>query len=288
MSEYLLNIAARSAGNAANDLLPSTPVFNATDAEPINDFAEENNLQDSVVQNQTVEQNIVQVQPVPLQKVQPAVILNRTEITEQQKNMETSYFSKHVERVEAEAENSTVKTKPTETVSFKIEQPSEKTGAENAIGVENAIVKPVKKESAFVNKTVSKIIPEKKAIKKQPEEKEVDNISETFRADETISVKKQKINPAVEDENQKKNKLLPTILPIERITPNEPNQVNKISVQNKKMNEAAPKLVIGKIIVQMLPPKLPVPQKVITRVVQSSSKPGFSKSNKLSFGLGQL
>lgn len=55
-----------------------------------------------------------------------------------------------------------------------------------------------------------------------------------------------------------------------------------------KTNQPVPKLVIGKIIVEILPPKLPAPQKVITRIVQSSAKETHTKSNKLIFGLGQL
>ena len=96
----------------------------------------------------------------------------------------------------------------------------------------------------------------------------------------------QQIYPPVDD--QKINKLLPGNPFVQRITPNQPDQVNKKLVQNNKMNEAAPKLVIGKIIVEILPPKLPAPQKIITRVVESSSKDSFSKSNKFIFGLGQL
>ena len=55
-----------------------------------------------------------------------------------------------------------------------------------------------------------------------------------------------------------------------------------------KANQPVTKLVIGKIIVEILPPKLPATQKVITRIVQASAKETHTKSNKLIFGLGQL
>ena len=55
-----------------------------------------------------------------------------------------------------------------------------------------------------------------------------------------------------------------------------------------KTNQSVPKLIIGKIIVEILPSKLPAPQKIITKVVQPPSKDSYSKSNKLIFGLRQL
>jgi hypothetical protein len=288
MNQYLLNIAARSNGNVTNELLPSKQIFNAVDAGISEGFTEENNIQDSALQNQFVHQSIVPAPLIMPQKVQHADGLNKTETGMQERNIETSYLSKHIERVTPEEENTPAKIKAIETTSFKIDQASQITA------IENAVLKPDVNEPAFADKTVSKIIPEKKATNKKSAEKnpddvsEADNLSETSHADEIRSVIKQKINPAVEEEDRKKNKLPPTNSRIERIIPNQPSHVNKRPVQNNKANEAAPKLVIGKIIVEILPPKLPVPQKVITKVVQSPSKNSFSKSNKLSFGLGQM
>jgi hypothetical protein len=253
MSEYLLNIAVRSTGVVTNGLLPAMPVFNAVDPGIVEDLTAENNIPGSAAQDQFVQQSIVPVQPVPLQKLQQAAVLNKTETKEQKENSGRSYFSKHIERVEAEQANSPVENKTRETIPFKMEGPSQKIAIES-LGVKNKI-----NELIPVNKKVSKVIPEKKQV----------------------------TDPSVKNEDLKKNKLKPERLHIERITPNQPGMENKRPGQNKKQQQA-PKLVIGKIIVEILPPIKPVPQKVITRVVQSASQNSFPKSNKLSFGLGQL
>ncbi len=292
MSDYLLNIAARGEANDMKGLMPAThSFFSAVDAGIVEDFATENNIPDSAAQNQFVQQSILPDQPSPLQKAQPAVVLDRTELKKEEKNTETSYFSKHVERVEAKEENSTLKTNIAETVSFKIEPPTPKKDVDV---VENTALKPYENEPNFDGKIASKIIPEKKETKKKSGEKRTDDVSETdtfskpSHSDEKRIVVKQKINPAFDDEDRKKNNLLPATIPAERIIPKQPNQVNKLSVQNNMLKEAAAKLVIGKIIVEILPPKLSAPQKIITKVVQSPSNDSYTKSNKLIFGLGQL
>lgn len=241
MSEYLLNIVARSMGNNATGLLPSKPVFNSADAGTVQDFAAENNIEDNALQNKFVEQKIG---------------LHKTGAGFSQNNIETSYFSKHIERVETgEEEINLVKNKATETISFKIDE-----GAPQAAALDNKnLNEPV------VNKIVSKIAPGRKDTKKQI------------------------IQPSGKsDEFQNKKINLSEKVRLERITPNQPEQMHKRLVQNSKKNETVPKLIIGKIIVEILPPKLPVTQRTLTKVVQSSSKDNYSKSNKLIFGLGQL
>ena len=157
MSEYLLNIAARSTGNNTNDMLPSKPVFNVNDTVISQDFTEENNIDNAAVKNQFAQQKVVPVQPVKPQKIQQAAtVLNKPDAGFIQHNIETSYFSKHIERVEAEKESIPEKNKSTETVSFKIEEPSQKTGVEYVERQQNL------NEPVLVNKAVSKITPEKK------------------------------------------------------------------------------------------------------------------------------
>ena len=243
MSQYLLNITARSTGNNINALLPSTPVFNAVDSRIVPGFKEENNIPDNAGQTQLVQQSIVPVQPA---------------IKEQVRNREPSYFSKHIKRDEVEEEISPTRDQLIETKNFRIEKPSQITW------VEKVAVNSDLNEPAFVNKAVSKIALKKKEAREKKVENTGDELIETGQVGEIAPVKMQKINP-----------------PVELITPNQPGQLNRRYVQNTKMKEAAPKLVIGKIIVEILPPKLLAPQKVITRVVQSSSKNSFSKSNKL-------
>ncbi len=50
----------------------------------------------------------------------------------------------------------------------------------------------------------------------------------------------------------------------------------------------APKLVIGKITVEITQPAPPIQQKVFNRIVQEPAPSNYSKMNRLSFGLSQL
>lgn len=52
--------------------------------------------------------------------------------------------------------------------------------------------------------------------------------------------------------------------------------------------KATPKLTIGKITVEIIPPATQPPAKIITRTVQAPPSENHSKINRLSFGLGQL
>jgi hypothetical protein len=92
----------------------------------------------------------------------------------------------------------------------------------------------------------------------------------------------------VKEESKKENTFKQGSSQLQRIIPSNKDVEPKRRVHSSNTNQPAPKLVIGKITVEILPPKLPAPQKIITRVVQTPAKDNFSKSNKLSFGLGQL
>ena len=281
MSHYLSDIAARSIENDTSSLLPLTPAHNAADTGKAGKFTEENSEPDSVAQNEFVQQSIVPDQPFLSQKVQQSVITNTTESTVPGKNIQPSYLSKHIERGEVDEENSQVKNNLPESVSFKMVEPSQKITVQSFDAGNNV------NETIFVNKTVSKIIAEKKELNKSKVEKKDSKPADVAYADEKVSVKNQMINP-VKDEVQKKNKLQQNNSRIERITPIQPDTEHTKPVQRININQPAPKLVIGKIIVEILPPIKPAPQKVITRVVQSPANDHHSKSNKLIFGLGQL
>ena len=77
---------------------------------------------------------------------------------------------------------------------------------------------------------------------------------------------------------------------IREIMPNMPD----LSSTDQKMTNvppksgAQPKLVIGKITVEIIPPPANLPQKVITRVIGKTSEENQPKTNRLSFGLGQM
>lgn len=282
MSQYLSNIAGRSAGKNSMELLPANPVLYGNDSGFDQDLSEENNLQDSSLQNQHVPQGILPVQPAAIQMVQQAFVLNNTEIKEPVKNIEPTYFSKHIERVEGEVENSPVKNNRPAAIMDKVEEPFQQSVQEH---IE---VRHYENEHGVVGKKVSKIIPEIKGTEKKKEVLTGDEISEAVQDNETIPVFKPWINPLVKNKVQNENILMPGISRIQRITPANKETEPKGLVHRNHPNQPVPKLVIGKITVEILPPKLPAPQKVITRVVPSSSNDSHSKSNKLSFGLRQL
>jgi len=288
MSHYLSDIAARSITNDNLSLIPSTPVPEVIDKE---------SAPDNFQQPEFVQQSIDPVQSNEKQFIEPAVEINRMDAPLPGTHVERSYISKHLERVEADQETSPAKDQPHETVSFKTVEIS-KINEAGSLDVKSKVNEP-----AFIDKTVSKIIPEKKVTKKQTVEKTKNkpHIEKTgdkphepvqvhvhANTDEIIRVQKQIINPSVKDADQEKNNLQPTSSHTERIIPNKPDLENKRPVQQNKTNQPTPKLVIGKIVVEILPPIVPVTPKVITRVVPSSSKTGHHKSNKLIFGLGQL
>jgi len=276
MSQYLLNIAARSTGNGSTELLPSKAVFNGAGTIASREFTEDNNTQDN---GSFVQQNVFPAQPVMPQKVQQAIVLNATETGMAQKNIETSYFSKHTERAAAEWENSPVKNRASESVKFNIDDETLQGTVKNTGATQNFIA------PLLIKQSVSKNLFEKKATKNPAEI----SLNETANTDDIIYSEKQNIQPSDKTAKIQSKKInLSENLQPERITPNQREKMHKRPLQKSKTNETAPKLIIGKIIVEILPPKLPVTQKVINRVVQSPSQNNHSKSNKLIFGLGQL
>ena len=78
-------------------------------------------------------------------------------------------------------------------------------------------------------------------------------------------------------------RIMPTQLSLHKDKP-----VNDNSNNNNNSNAPKPRLVIGKIIVEVLPSAKPVPPKIITRTVESPSTANHSKISRLSFGFGQL
>lgn len=73
-------------------------------------------------------------------------------------------------------------------------------------------------------------------------------------------------------------------------TPLRPSHIltEGLDARSKRGNKQVPKLVIGKITVEVLPPEKPSLPKVVTRIVQPAAVPQSSKPNKFGFGLGQL
>jgi hypothetical protein len=281
MSHYLSDIASRNTGNDSYSLRPSIPLFTATEPGLVQDVADENNLQNSAGHDKVVPQSITPVQPTQVSNLQKPDLTRRTEPQVKDENNKSSYFSKHIERVVLGQENKPVMYQIHNAGNLKIEERPLKSAVES-IFERNKII-----ETTFVDKKVSKIIPEESGQEKQ-ESKKIDNKSNVTRLDdEIIPVKKQTIVPSIKDEQQRINKLPPGKSTVERIVPKLPGTENKMQSQNK-FQHSIPKLVIGKIIVEILPPIKPLPPKTITRFAQPPSFSSHSNSNKLSFGLGQL
>ncbi|NCA84379.1 MAG: hypothetical protein EOM83_02265 [Clostridia bacterium] len=306
MSHYLSDIASRSIGNEPHFLRPSTPLFTPSDPEISPDVADENNLHENAGHNQFVPQNIIPVQPIRLPDLQQPDITSRAESPALDENNGSFYFSKHIERVEPDQEKKPVVHQFHESGSFKTEETSQRFSVKS-ISEKNKVIETTfedktvlkiipeekgsenrKNETTFEDKTVSKITPEQNGSK-NPKSEILDNKTNEAadREDEIIINKKLIINPAAKDEAPKKSELRPNSSPIELLKPNRLNQDKPIQVINKT-KQPAPKLVVGKIIVEILPPIVPIPKKTLTRFVQPSSANSHSKSNKLSFGLGQL
>jgi hypothetical protein len=230
------------------------------------------------------QQEKVQIQPAIPEKMRLEAVSKKTEIKEQRQTDDPNYFSKHVERVEREEESIVAKNKSTEPLTFSIKKPWQKLDLQKQEMLRNA------DESIFMDTTIPKITPEiKEAQKITPVKNESDN-REPVPDKDIIPVKKQVITltPLIEKAAEVKNNHLRNNPKIERLRPAQPEMDLPQKQQHNHPNQQPNKLVIGKIIVEILPPKQPLPQKVITRVVQSSPKDSFPTSNKLSFGLGQL
>ncbi|MEI6682111.1 MAG: hypothetical protein WCO44_05765 [Bacteroidota bacterium] len=77
---------------------------------------------------------------------------------------------------------------------------------------------------------------------------------------------------------------------IREIMPREPSIPSREEKNNPRepKSETAPKLVIGKITVEIALPPPTQPQKIITRVVQKSAEENHGNTNRLRFGLGQM
>jgi hypothetical protein len=101
-----------------------------------------------------------------------------------------------------------------------------------------------------------------------------------------ISLEKQRI---VEPTDRKVSTEIPKKT-AERLSLVQPSQKQAESsmAANSKPNRHTPKLVIGKITVEVLPPEKPALPKIITRLIKNTPASEHSKPGKLSFGLGQL
>lgn len=282
MNPYLATIAARSAQSGTQSLVPT--VSEPTVFDERSRIAENEDFQE----NESLQQNPEPVQPAQIQPARSPEIKNKVPVDN--RGSEIAYFSKHVERLNNVEVGNTFRDNPLETEGIESEEPSKWI---------DTIADPVNpKDSVPSPNTNSNTVSPKKENEKQITIKPPDITAEMGTSDEPSKlgkmdepirpVGKQKglITPSM-DEIQKDNKLIPKKTPIDRLIPNMEGNENNRLIQNKKQT-ANPTLVIGKIIVEVLPPKPNLPPKIIKKVVSQPSQPISSKSNKLIFGLGQM
>ncbi len=280
MGSYLTNIAARSSAMETNAFLPNRPEKFASDSGNIDVIDHEDSFRDSLNQPQFVQENIQSAQPNLMPKAQQPFDLYNQDINEQKQQMEAGYFSKHIER--GEVENITPVNNAGKTIRYEVENPIQ-TKVTNHIEAKINTDNPV-----FVKTSVQKILPEtEESIKQTGLNQEHEN-KEVIQKGEKRLLQKKLILPifdiadeAIKNEKQSNRK-------VERINPIQPEQVSAPKDQRNRSSQPTKKLVIGKIIVEMLPPVQPLPQKVITRTIPTALKNNQPKPSKLMFGLGQL
>ncbi len=273
MSNYLLNIAGR---NAAND----NPSWTAAATMPVAAVREPQ--QEVFEQDEPVQQSSVFVNPIQNQAIEPQDIFKSHEMAVPGKFKVVSYMSRLTERNGEKPENNSNFHEPRQTgIEETGEWPKKNT-------LENKIVQEKTNLTRFTNKKVPQNIPKKtntrsviaQALKILPNQK--NEQVESINAPATL------MDSPVKSNVRDKIEWQPIMEGTRHIGPARLQPANKNPVHADKKHQPAPKLMIGKITVEILPPATTVPPKIITRVVQQNIKPGPSKSNNLIFGLGQM
>ncbi len=274
MSNYLANIASRSSQSDSISVMPSYTELR--DIQPqVSGFelfdetespTESAKSPDNSIHKEQVQDNPDMFFPDYPQQ-QPSVFFHNSEEIKTENKNALPYFTQHIERMIVEDR---------EFISEKTLQTGSDANSNiktNGIDTVFVISKPPKAEPGNDPGVEKFSVPD--------DFTKVDN-----RSDRIKSEKKAILLPDVKSQskgnlNEIKNSIRPA-----RLAPVEP--VRDSNPQVKKNNQAAPKLVIGKITVEIVPPVAQPAQKIITRVVQSPSNENHSKINRLSFGLGQL
>lgn len=302
MSNYLSAIAERSNQSNNFPLMPSVPVMSTDNASLSQDFAVENFPFDSSQQKKdesglipsSPEQVVFKNSIVPdrinqgnqfsqnantfnnselIQAGIPAILpvvtkKDRFDSNDLQDNCIVSYITRHVERMIVNENNFTEEihrysSKKAKTETNSNENERDSAFPENLSAKNNHFKTSETKDGSVLNPP-----------------KSVEEFTE-------IKIRESIINPEIK---QEKASTLKTISPnsfVPRITPVQFAPQNILTDSNRK-NPATPKLVIGKITVEILPPAAQPATKILTRVVQTPSTENYSKMNRLNFGLGQL
>lgn len=267
MSEYLSAIAARStdtmsallpnvqAGHEPTGHSPFEDTLAATEATALSSETERNTAQ-PVVHTTT------DIQPVTIQpSIQPVY---RTEKTDAEKDDTIPYMTGLVDRLVVHENNLR------ERVVHTSAHGTQTNAHHTTVQIENIVP-----------------VPTEKSIKTEDTGEAADF---GLIPAETGKVESSTITPSFKGVQQPpadRIRILPRLVP-EVLQPVHAAAVNNGTAGMLQKPNAAPKLVIGKITVEVVPPAAPVPQKIITRTVQTSSSASQPKNNRLSFGLGQL
>lgn len=302
MSNYLSAIAARSNQNNNIPLMPPVPAMSDADAGLVQDFADQNFFMESSQKengksslipssperaefnkktpwdksdenkpaedfsiNELNHKNKVQIQPDIPQQILPDTFKDNREAKDSTNINITPYITRHVERMIVNEKSRNDK------IAFM------SANAKNHAGLskksedypENLSVKNIQ-SNASEAKDGSFLNPLESAERMNDIRKRESNNNHKVKSEKTSLVK---------------NTIGPPILP--RINPVQAFADISSQARNRN-NPPTPKLVIGKITVEILPPAAQPSTKIITRVVQSPSTENFSKMNRLNFGLGQL
>lgn len=272
MNSYLTNIAIRNNPDTQPFLTPSIPATAVPDPGITGageDFAEEGNSIDdapSIVPVQTYQDrfflnqgnNLVNQDvhlPQNTKPIEPLIIDDRAESGVSEKNRTMPYFARHAARIIVNEKNN------------------------------------VNEEDIHIPSDTS--IPTVRFNREDDYSEKSSMSKDKVPADRINGVAELntglQIEPAVKDEKQRTTKDRVNISKLTRLIPVPELPVPAKNRPDQMLNkQATPKLVIGKITVEILPPAVPPPPKVVTRVVQPALTENHSKMSRLSFGLGQL
>ncbi len=250
MNNYLSRIASRSIPNNTPALMPATPFITNNSIDPFQNIGNNQNLFNPAPDSLLADKKNVQDKSImPLVNER----INQTTPSPKRNYTEKGYITKYIERV-------LFKDDGTKQQSVKVKGITEdnfSTGRNHGPDkITNGIIRDTKDTTGI------QINP----VKDRSDERS--GHDENKRAGIKTNNAEQMIN------NPKETRLNP-------VPPS-------LGSPASKTTKVAPKLVIGKISVEILPADVAKPTKIITRVVQAPTSSNSSKTNILSFGLGQM
>ena len=269
-------------------MLPSSPISNSGISGIDEDFTNEKNSPENEIKNQSIQPNKDIFQEATIKNKASDIDSNRpefketTEITENQRNFEPTYFSRYIERVVAQEKIDYINNPSTDFNRFEKKKPFQN-AVKDRVENRNNIV-----ESVPIFNTFSKDIPEKNGPDNQLVERDAQEFSEPHQINDPTPIEKTLVIPKLESPDRKEMKILSGKLSDGNTIAMQPKADNSRSVLRTNTIESVPKVIIGKIVIEILPPIKAPTEKIIQRVAQTPSKDNFSKTNKLLFGLGQL